>query len=951
MNGSCISIHLGQCGIQVGNSCWELFCLEHDIWPDGCGETTGDRGDWKDLSSPEVFFYRTGFNRFVPRAVYLDLEPSVVDEVRVGKYRRLFSPQNLMSGHEDAANNFARGYHTLGTRMLEPSLNRLRQLAEQCDDLSGFLLYHSFGGGTGSGFSSLVMENLREIHPKTCMLEFGVCPAPKICTAVVEPYNSVLVTHATIEHVDCSFIVDNEALYDICQKKLDVHLPSYRNLNRLLAQVTSSVTASMRFSGTINVNLMDLQTNLVPYPRIHFPLVVAAPLMSAEKAYHEQLTTPQITNSCFEPENQMVKCNPRRGKYMACCMLYRGDVVPKDVNEAISSLKLKQKISFTDWCPTGFKVGINCQLPVAVPGGDLARVLRSVCMMANTTSITEAWGRINRKFDLLYSKRAFVHWYVGEGLEEEDFIQARQDLAALEMDYIEAGKDFVDDIRARQEARQWFREESKYADLKKIKVEKLAKETFYKPAQKIPKAEDTPDNFVFPKYDISEVMEKINALTSVQSESMDFTKELEIKDSFHDLTVLNSPKTDISDPSENTMEEINAPVSAQSKSMDSVKELEKKDSFHDLTVLNSPNTDISDPSENTMEEINAPISDQSKSMDSVKESEVKNSFHDLSVLNGIKKDISDPSENTMEEISAPISAQSESRDSVKELEVKETFNDITVLNSLERDVSETGSEHHIHHSSDYNSTEHSSAHQSKLTSPENTGTDESPQIKKYRSYVTNSFEGISTKIRVSNIQQESRNLHRAGKTSSPLSVSHSPQRMRNTDSAQAISKHPNVMHNSQVSSNHPNAQKSAKLPSVSNSYTKTEDLQKVHETYSVSSFSDSPWMVSNIDESQEINVQDNVSKGLKQINNHSSPQEYSSYKNVTKSVHKSNTDFQDLNGSNDFLFFNLPGQVPGSVTEKRGLINEHTSPSSTIKLKIMLRVIANDENVHKDLNS
>lgn len=84
--------------------------------------------------------------------------------------------------------------------------------------------------------------------------------------------------------------------------------------------------------------------------------VTYAPVISAEKAYHEQLSVGEITNACFEPANQMVKCDPRHGKYMACCMLYRGDVVPKDVNAAIAAIKTKRSIQFVDWCPTGFKV-------------------------------------------------------------------------------------------------------------------------------------------------------------------------------------------------------------------------------------------------------------------------------------------------------------------------------------------------------------------------------------------------------------------------------------------------------------------------------------------------------------------------------------------------------------------------------------------------------------------
>ncbi|KAJ8372116.1 hypothetical protein AAFF_G00294310 [Aldrovandia affinis] len=201
-------------------------------------------------------------------------------------------------------------------------------------------------------------------------------------------------------------MVGNEAIYDICHRNLDIECPTYSNFNRLISQIVSSITASLQLDGAINVDLIQFQTNLVPYPRIQFPLATYAPVISAEKAYHEQLTVADITNACFEPANQMVKCDSRRGKYMACCLLYLGDVVPKDV-------------------------GINYQPSTVVPGGDPAKV---VCMLSNTTAIAEVWARLDHKFDLMYAKRAFVHWYVGEGMEEGEFSEAREDVAALEKD-------------------------------------------------------------------------------------------------------------------------------------------------------------------------------------------------------------------------------------------------------------------------------------------------------------------------------------------------------------------------------------------------------------------------------------------------------------------------------------------------------------------------------------
>ncbi|ETE58328.1 Tubulin alpha-1A chain, partial [Ophiophagus hannah] len=167
----------------MGNGCWELYCLEHGILPDGTILKTNEPSQTND--SFETFFCKTGAGKHVPRTVFVDLEPT----------------------------------------------------AEQCSGLQGFLLFHSFGGGTGSGFTSLLMEQLSVNFGKKAKLEFSVYPAPRISTAVVEPYNSILTTHTTLEHSDCSFMVDNEAIYDICNRNLDVERPTYTNLNRLIGQI------------------------------------------------------------------------------------------------------------------------------------------------------------------------------------------------------------------------------------------------------------------------------------------------------------------------------------------------------------------------------------------------------------------------------------------------------------------------------------------------------------------------------------------------------------------------------------------------------------------------------------------------------------------------------------------------------------------------------------------
>lgn len=338
---------------------------------------------------------------------------------------------------EDGASNFARGFFTIGKRQIDFLTDTIRKLVDACEMLQGFFLNHSVSGGTGSGFSTLAIDTLTLEYTKRNKFQMGIFPSPLLSTAVVEPYNTVLSSVRSIENTELTTIMDNEAIYGICHASLGVSRPTFSNINRVVSQVFSDLTTSLRFQSSLNSDLDQLCTNLIPYPRIHFPVVSHAPLTSASKAGHEPASTGQLTKSLFDGSSQMVSCALGTGKYMCCVMQYRGRITPKDVNQSIFEIKRKSDIKFVDWCPTGFKLGINTQPPIRVPGSDIAQSDRSVTMLANSTSIKDIWEDIMRKFDILFSKRSFVHWYVGEGMEEGEFNETRDEIGGIYMDYAE----------------------------------------------------------------------------------------------------------------------------------------------------------------------------------------------------------------------------------------------------------------------------------------------------------------------------------------------------------------------------------------------------------------------------------------------------------------------------------------------------------------------------------
>merc|ERR1711964_504513 len=392
-----VHLQAGQCGNQIGAKFWEMISDEHGIDPTGSYVGTSDL----QMERIDVYFNQAmglspeakakgeklvSGGKFVPRAILVDLEPGTMDSVRSGPYGGIFRPDNFVFGQSGAGNNWAKGHYTEGAELVDSVLDVVRKESEGCDCLQGFQLTHSLGGGTGSGMGTLLISKIREEYPDRIMNTYSVVPSPKVSDTGVEPYNATLSVHQLVENTDETFCIDNEALYDICFRTLKLTTPTYGDLNHLVSATMSGVTTCLRFPGQLNADLRKLAVNMVPFPRLHFFMPGFAPLTSRGSQQYRDLTV---------------------------ATMFRGRMSMKEVDEQMLNTQNKNSSYFVEWIPNNVKTAV-CDIP---PRG----LKMSATFIGNSTAIQELFKRVSEQFTAMFRRKAFLHWYTGEGMDEMEF--------------------------------------------------------------------------------------------------------------------------------------------------------------------------------------------------------------------------------------------------------------------------------------------------------------------------------------------------------------------------------------------------------------------------------------------------------------------------------------------------------------------------------------------------
>ncbi len=272
---------------------------------------------------------------------------------------------------------------------------------------------------------------------------FGKHKQHKVSDTVVEPYNAMLAMHQLVDNVDEVFCIDNEALYDICFRTLKLTNPNYGDLNSLVSRVMSGITCSLRFPGQLNSDLRKLATNLIPFPRMHFFLVGFAPLTSRANTAYTQASVAELTAQMFDSKNMMAACDPRNGRYLTASAIFRGPVSTKDVDDHMMSVQTKNSNYFVDWIPNNIKTSV-CDIPAKGQ-----RV--SSTFIGNSTSIQTLFQRVSTQFSQMFKRKAFLHWYTGEGMDEMEFTEAESNVNDLIVEYQQYQEAVVEEFAGESE--------------------------------------------------------------------------------------------------------------------------------------------------------------------------------------------------------------------------------------------------------------------------------------------------------------------------------------------------------------------------------------------------------------------------------------------------------------------------------------------------------------------
>ncbi|CAI4230551.1 unnamed protein product [Auanema sp. JU1783] len=407
-----LSIHVGQCGNQLGQSFWKKMCEEHGINSYGrktCEDLTDDK---------EVFFYQADDSHYIPRAVLIDLEPRVINGITQNPdFHHLFNTDNIfMSQHGGGAgNNWASGY-VQGNEVNERILDIIEREVENSDRMDGFLFTHSVSGGTGSGLGSHILENVRDRFPKKVIQTYSVFASQQqdesAGDVVVAPYNCVLSMERLIEHADEVIVLDNSALNRLAAGKFQTQKPTFDHINSLVTRIMSTSTAPFRFQSPILSDIHSLHIN--PFPPLKFIQAGFSPVVDPDQKFTRKTSVNDIIRYLLKPTSMMVS-TAHHSKSSHCMlaglMLLQGNIEGEALHSTFyTERSVVHNINRAPWDDLNpLKIMYSPSSPYVKSQFKVSGLL-----LNNSTSIAPMFSKILAQFKKLRSKNAFIDRFTRE---------------------------------------------------------------------------------------------------------------------------------------------------------------------------------------------------------------------------------------------------------------------------------------------------------------------------------------------------------------------------------------------------------------------------------------------------------------------------------------------------------------------------------------------------------
>lgn len=364
--------------------------------------------------NPDIFFQRNSHNKFSPRAILVDMEPRVVQSITNGANKDLFDPRNVYLSQDggSAGNQWVQGY-LHGKQHAKEIIDMIDRQLDSCDNLEAFQLVHSVAGGTGSGFGSLLLEELSDRYNKKMIQTYSIFGASEV---VVQPYNTMLTMKRLIQNSDCNVVFDNHSLMQIASENLKVKSPSYEDMNKLISTVMSASTNTLRFPSYSYNSLLSIMSTLIPTPDLHFLTPSYTPFtadyVSQEAALDVRRSTAyDVILELIDPRLQLCSYN----EFTSRKVLSLIDIIISpnadqqrmdgDIQRAL--MKARQRLDFAPWTPSMVHLAMGQRSPYV----NQKDAVVSGLQLANSTSVVPLLEKVCTQYDQLMHRSAFLNQY------------------------------------------------------------------------------------------------------------------------------------------------------------------------------------------------------------------------------------------------------------------------------------------------------------------------------------------------------------------------------------------------------------------------------------------------------------------------------------------------------------------------------------------------------------